>query len=619
MCGINGIVNNLSKIGHHKATISKMNDVLAHRGPDGEGIFVSLDKHAIFGFRRLAIVDVENGAQPIEIIHNQYHFAIVCNGEIYNHRELRGQLEKKGHTFKSGSDAEVLLISYIEWGEKCLSRLNGAYAFAIYDGKKELIFLARDRVGIKPLYYSIIDGTLIFSSEPKGILCYPGFVREPDVETIAEYVLGTHSFPDGCAPLDRSFFMGIKSLHPGKYGIFKNNTLSCATYWDVFIEKSEGADHEERLRAQLIKAVEIRIPDEVRFGTALSGGLDSSIVTSIVENQQNEEVLSTCVRFCDCGFNPDYEHAQKLASQRRIRLIPTDINAEDLLTYIDPMIRAMDEPHDAIRQLGLFAVYRTLQQAGCKVALVGEGADEFNLGYYQTYPGFFIDEEGIKKPEHLHNALANKIPLFSHHFTDEFLKSVDFEKIITSIVENHYEKCQSAKPIDRMQYYYCKKFLKYRLDANDRCGMAHSIEARVPFCDHNVVEASIQISDKLNIAKGTEKNVLREAFKDTLPKEIIERRKYPLPENTEIAFYRLIAKKMDETIASMHPSFWNLLKRESILELSSRFKEKIDGLEIKEVDMDDLTSEVPLGEESDVKIKHVFGILTLMRWYQIYF
>lgn len=618
MCGINGIINNHGKNKSSRRIIRRMNKAILHRGPDGEGIFVSKSRHAAFGFRRLAIVDVKNGAQPIEIAHGKHEYAVVCNGEIYNHDELRKELRCKGYSFKTHSDTEVLLSSYIEWGEECLQRFNGAFAFAIYDGVKDSIFMARDRVGIKPLFYSILkNGTLIFSSEPKGILAYPGFPREPDNETIAEFFVGTHSLPDGCAPLDRSFFKGIRSLLPGTHAYFKDSILTTKLYWDISINKANKPDHVEKLKKQLEKAIDIRIPREVKFGTALSGGLDSSIVTSVVK-EHGFDALSTCVRFSDSKHNPDYEHAERLSKQKNIQLLPTDLAAEKIISFIDPMIMAMDEPHDALRQLSLFAVYKTLQKAGCKVALVGEGSDEFNMGYFHSYPGFHIDRETCKDSEAFRAALKSKLPQLSQYFTKGFLDSVDFEKLIDFKVTNYFDRCKSSDPMDQMQYFYIKKFLKYRLDANDRCSMAHSVEARVPFCDHNVVEVSLQIPNELNLKQGTEKYALREAFRRLLPDYIVERRKYPFPENEELRLYSLLALELDNQIESAAPGIWKILDKRSAIALNQRFKSKINDLE-HEGDVSELTKEVPMGKNAGIKVKHVFSVLTLMRWYQIYF
>ena len=617
MCGITGIVN-FNHPQNGKGIVRKMNKKLVHRGPDDEGIFVSRDNRAVFGFRRLAIVDVDNGRQPIELIHNQKQYAIVCNGEIYNHKRIRKTLERRGHSFRTGSDMEVLLASYIEWKEGCVKRFNGAFSFAIYDGKDNSVVLARDRLGIKPLFYTILqDGTLIFSSEPKAILIHPQFRAEPDNMAIAEFFLGTYSFPSGSAPLDRSFFKGIHSLGPATVAIFKGNQLEFDGYWDVSIEKNEG-NHVERIREEVRNAVIMRIPDEVRFGTALSGGLDSSIVTSIAE-LEGGPVTAATVSLGD-SENPDHAYASRMAWGRQIRLVTAELRAEDIISDMDDMISAMDEPHDAIRQLSLFAVYRALRKAGCKVALVGEGADEFNMGYYHFYSGFGRDMETCRSSGAFRAALKRRASRISEYFTDEFLGSVDFDELIDFQVTNYYDRCQSYDPVDRMQYFYIKKFLKYRLDANDRCSMAHSVEARVPFCDHNVVQASLRVPNDSNLKNGTEKCVLREAFRDILPKEIAERRKYPLPEDESLKLQKLISDELEKNIESADPGIWRILNREAIIQLNKKFREKIGRLERDgEIQGRELTKEDVLGEKTGIRTKHVFGILTLIRWFQIYF
>jgi asparagine synthase (glutamine-hydrolysing) len=622
MCGIDGLVNFSLPVENGEKIVEMMNDSLSHRGPDDEGIFISGDRHVVLGNRRLSIVDIELGAQPVVVTHDGHEYSITCNGEIYNYREIRGELEKKGHAFKTNSDTEVVLRAYIEWGIGCINGFNGQFAFAVYDGKYNAVYLVRDRVGIKPLYYTVVDdGTLVFSSEPKAILIHPDLEKAPDNETIADFFLGVFSFTDGSASLDRSFFQGIYSLDPGTYAIFNGNRLKTEEYWDVSIHKEEKDEKRvtESFREKLEAAIATRIPDEVEFGTALSGGLDSSIVTAVVESKQDNEIISACIRFRDSGNNPDYEHAKIFAGQKNINLLTADLTAEEIISYIDPMIRAMDEPHDTIRQLGLFAVYGTLKKAGCKVVLVGEGSDEFNMGYYYNYPGFYRDRETISDSEGFRAILRTKIPQISRYFTEEFLASVDFDKIIDHNVTNYYDACDSEDPMDKMQYLYTKKFLKYRLDANDRCSMAHSVEARVPFCDHDVVGLSLRIPNGMNLKDNKEKCVLREAFRKMLPREIAERSKYPLPESDELLLHRLIAEELDGNIRTAKPGIWKILDKESIVELNERFKGKIGELEKEGKGGSELTKEIPMGEETGIKVKHVFSILTLIRWFEINF
>lgn len=620
MCGINGIVNFISSIENKNKIIKSMNDSLIHRGPDGEGTFISKNRHIIFGHRRLSIVDIKGGMQPITVIHRGYEYSIVFNGEIYNYKELRKKLKKKGYVFKTKSDTEVLLNSYIEWGAKCVKKFNGPFAFAIYDSKSNRVYLARDRLGIKPLYYSVLkDGTLIFSSEPKGILQHPKFEKEPDNETIVDFFLGTFVLTDSCPTLNRSFFKNIYSLEPGTYALFGKNNLKITQYWDIPInKKSENfkSDIPKLLKKELEKAILIRIPEEVKFGTTLSGGIDSSIITSTTADNYDGQVISSTIKFKNQD-NSDFSHAKLLAKEKKLKLLETNLTPKKMISTIDAMVKAMDEPHDTVRQLGLFATYLTLYKASCKVVLIGEGSDEFNLGYYFTSPGFNKDLDLCYNSKTFRKIWKKRSKHALKYFNKDFLKSIQIDKIIDYNISNYYEKCKSDDPTKKMEYFYTKKFLKYRLDANDRCSMAHSVEARVPFCDHNFVKIALQVPHKLNIKNNCEKYILRQAFRNSLPKEIYNRRKYPLPENEEIEFHRLIAKELDNNVRNTNPAIWKILNKNHIISLNKNFKNKIR--KIAENGNGTLTKEILMSDPTDLRSKHIFIALTFMRWFNIYF
>jgi len=592
-----------------------MNSALLHRGPDSEGIFRSNDTCATMGTRRLSIVDVKNGQQPFVCSRGNTEFSCVFNGEVYNFKELKEELIRKGHKFETDSDTEVVLKSYIEWGRQCVDHFRGIFALAIYDGKE--LFLARDRLGVKPMFYALLtDGTLVFSSEPKGIFRYPEFKKEPNPESIAEYFLGTFLFTDSCTSLDRSFFRGVFSVNPGSYIVFSQDGLQHHEYWDLPIYgEQHDIDFIAELRRELTRAILEQIPREVKFGTALSGGLDSSIVTAIVAANFTGRIPSATIRFIGDEHNPDFEHAELFARDNNVDLLVTELSPSSLIGYIDDMIRAMDEPHDTIRQLGLFAIYKRLHEAGCKVVLVGEGSDEFNLGYYHFSPGFGKDLCITSKM--FREAWKRRITHASRYFTLDFLQMIDFDRIITHISTDYYERCRSKRPIDRIQYYYAKKFLKYRLDANDRCGMANSIEARVPFCDHRFMELAFQVPPSMNLSHGLEKNVLREAFKQDLPAEIYRRQKYALPESKDLLLYELIAQELDKNILTADKQMWNILDRNFIIELNKEFKVRIERA--KAGDRVNFTGEIRMHEEVDLKIKHVFLALTFLRWFDINF
>jgi asparagine synthase (glutamine-hydrolysing) len=619
MCGVNGIVNFATLVKDSVQTVDMMNTALQHRGPDGEGTFLSKNGKVLFGHRRLSIVDVQKGSQPFVVNCNGFSYVITYNGEIYNYKELRKELKALGHIFRTNSDTEVLLHSYIEWGERCLNRFNGQFAFVIYDEKEEKIFLARDRVGIKPLYYTTLeDGSFVFSSEPKGILAHPDFKKEPDHKTIADFFLGMVSFIDWCPSLTRSFFEGLHALAPGTYAILDHAGFNIMQYWDVLIpDKKIYTSAITLLGDALKKSIYMRIPEEVPFGTALSGGLDSSIITSIAADTVSDSLKSATIRFQDVAENPDFEHAKILAQSKGLSHITPELTAEAMIADVDLMIKAMDAPHDTIRQLGLFATYRNLRDVGCKVVLVGEGSDEFNLGYYYFCSGFLHDRHVCDTSQKFKQVLWKRISHVSQYFSEDFLTSVDFNAIIDYNISQYFIKSKSKDSLDMMQYLYAKRFLKYRLDANDRCAMAHSVEARVPFCDHNVVNVSLSVSPELNLKNGTEKHVLREAFKNNLPSKLVERRKYALPESKDVSLYKLLLGVLEKNIISCSPRVWSILSKNYALELAHMFKEEIKRIEGGSENC--LSKNIPLSHDVSLRVKHVFTILTFLRWFQLYF
>lgn len=487
--------------------------------------------------------------------------------------------------------------------------------------------MARDRTGIKPYYYSLLeDGTLLFSSEPKGILGHPGFKKEPDNTTIADYFLGMLTFAGGNAGLDKSFFKGINGFNPGTYAIFSKNGLNIKEYWDIPIFTKQldtkRKDFVKYLGEEVEEAIKIRLPDEVKFGTALSGGLDSTIITAVADENFDGKFISSSIKFKGDTKNPDFEHAQIFAKQRGIKLLTPNLTAEKMISDIDFMIEAMDEPHDTIRQLGMLANYRTLHKAGCKVVLTGEGADEFNLGYYHKFPGLKLDKEQCSTSKKFRALWKKRVPHCSQYFTKDFLDSINFEKVIDYNVSNYYDKCKSKNPIERMQYFYAKKFLKFLQDANDRCSMINSVEARLPFCDHKVIKIALEVPMWENLKGGTEKFVLREAFKNKIPKEIYERRKAPLPANEEMKLHKLVAKELDKNIKHASSGVWSILNKEYIKQLNNLFKNRIKELENhlgKGKGGEYLTAWLPINQEVEIRTNHVFSVLTFIRWYQMNF
>lgn len=615
MCGINAIIDFSTPPKGADSIIQRMNDALAHRGPDGEGMFRSRGGEVVLGVRRLAIVDRAGGDMPITYTRDGTEYAIVANAEFFNHAEIREELEDKGYVFSTRSDVEVALFSYIEWGSACVEHLRGQFAFIVYDGHGRSVFVARDRIGIKPLYYTVLGHTLLVSSEPKGILVHPAIERVPDARAIADYFLGVLAIGKS-EPLDRSFFEGIRALPPGHAAVFDASGFTIQKYYEPVIRREGRAiDHEAVLRKETARAIIEQLPDEVPYGIALSGGLDSSVIAAMAVQSSVPPLLAAAIRYAGQD-NEDYCFAAAFAEREGLRLDAPVIAAEQLIADIDHVVVALDRPYDSPRELGLFEAYRSIGSAGAKVALIGEGADEFNLGYFYTLPGFHDGGEACATADGFRAMLRSRAGSVTAFFSPDFIDAPLIDSIIEENVRTYYVEPDLADPVDRMQYFYIRKFLKLRLDISDRLSMAHSIEARVPFCDEAVIDASLQVPSALNLANGTEKAVLRAAFADILPPEIMQRRKSPVPESVQPRLYRLIIEAFDAACVQADPSVWRILDMRYALTLRENAERTVSAAERGE--RITLHGGQPLAQ-STFRMRHLFVTLTFLRWHRRYF
>ncbi len=297
MCGICGFISLKIQPINKQDIIKKMLEVISHRGPDDEGAF--MENHAALGVRRLSVIDLNTGHQPI---HNEdSSLWIVHNGEIYNFPELKSFLIKKGHVFYTKSDTEVIIHLYEEYGYECLSKLNGMFAFAIWDKKKNELFIARDRFGIKPLYYSDFDAQLLFASEAKSILQFPGFNKGLDLAALDQYLTFEY------VPSPRSIFQKIRKLQPGHYLIYKNQNVNITKYWDIGVIKTTNflkeTEVEEKLLGLLKNSIKRHLISDVPLGIFLSGGIDSSFIAALASNFSSEKIKTFSIGFKDDSFD----------------------------------------------------------------------------------------------------------------------------------------------------------------------------------------------------------------------------------------------------------------------------------------------------------------------------
>lgn len=542
MCGFTGFLDNTS---NKKEILNEMLDTIIHRGPDQVGEFIN-DNIAL-GFRRLSIIGVNNGLQPL--FNEDNSLALVFNGEIYNYKELREELTNKGHIFKTNTDSEVLIHCYEEYKENMVHKLRGMFAFVIYDISNKNIFAARDHFGIKPFYYYLSDDNgLIFGSEIKSFLKHPNFKKELNENALKPYLTFQYSV------LEETFFKGVFKLQPGHFLTFKNGNLSTTQYWDINFNQqdmslSQSIDSIENIMHESIK---LHKESEVPVGSFLSGGVDSSYITA---NLLPEKSFS--VGFKQDRFN-ESNLAEELSNSLNIENIQKIITADECFENISDIQYYMDEPQSNPSSLPLYFLSE-LAREHVTVVLSGEGADEI-FGGYEWYTDDKILKKYKKLPFIFRKSIANiskKLPQFKGRTTlikggsaveDYFIgQALIFEedeacnilnikyqnsKSVKEITGPIYAKVKNQDDITKKQYLDLKLWLQGDILLKaDKMSMAHSLELRVPFLDKEVMKVGESIPTIHKINNKTTKLALREAAINTLPEEWAKREKkgFPVP------------------------------------------------------------------------------------------
>ena len=556
MCGITGFVDLQHRLAPDEAaaTLERMCRVIAHRGPDDQGT-MQTDDGAHLGMRRLSIIDLAGGHQPIS--NEDGTVSIVFNGEIYNYRELQPELEARGHHFQTHSDTEVIVHSYEEFGPDCVAKLRGMFAFAIWDAKKQSLFIARDRVGKKPLYYTLTpEGALIFGSELKSLLQHPSVRREVNPRAIDAYLTW------GYVPDPLSILKGIRKLPPGHYLTFANGRVDVSCYWDFRYEPVQeetsrrAEDYLEELRSLLAESVRLRLIADVPLGAFLSGGIDSSTIVGLMAREMSQPVKTFSI-----GFNEDSYNELKYA-RIAAKHFGTDhhefVVTPDLCQIVDDLAWFLDEPFADSSAIPTYMVSKLARQH-VKVVLSGDGGDELFAGYTR----YVIDQRrssfaglprfvrhglmaplsrhlphGARGRNFLHNVALDSldryldsISIFTELnkpllYTDAFRGQLQRNGDEVTPFRSYAERVRTGEPLDALLYIDSKTYLPGDiLTKVDRMSMAVSLEARVPLLDHKLIEFvnSIPASLKLN---GLEtKHVFKQAIRDFVPAEILNRPK----------------------------------------------------------------------------------------------
>jgi asparagine synthase (glutamine-hydrolysing) len=554
MCGIAGFIakeKNVS-IGEREILLDKMCASITHRGPDEQGTIVK--NRAALGMRRLSIIDLKTGQQPI--FDCSGNLAIVFNGEIYNFLELKKDLESRGHKFKTNSDTETIVHAYEEFGADCLEHLRGMFAFAIYDFRDETLFIARDRVGKKPLFYSLTEkGNFVFGSELKVLIEHGEISREIDFAALDAFL----TF--GYVPEEFCIFKDVEKLEPAHFLIFKDGKISTKKYWDFdYAENTEiksEAEYIEILRELIKEAVKVRLISEVPLGAFLSGGVDSSAVVAMMS-----QISETPVKTFSIGFNEDSFNELKFA-----RIAAKRFNTEhhefivtpDLVEIVDDLVWHFDEPFADSSALPTFMVSK-LAREFVTVVLSGDGGDELFAGYtrYQVdrkrsglerLPKIIrenvfqtISEKlphGAKGKNFLYNvsldAVNRYIDSVSHFgkLKKNALYSADLRENLNGdlgrgaeVFKKIAESVLSKNPVDKLLYLDSKTYLPSDiLTKVDRMTMANSLEARVPLLDQKLIEFVVKIPAELKLKNLETKYIFKKALEGVVPREILYREK----------------------------------------------------------------------------------------------
>jgi len=561
MCGINGIA--FSTRSHRQVStdvLTRMRDILHHRGPDDGGIFI--DNNIGLGHRRLSIVDVAHGAQPMSL----GDCTIVYNGEVYNHADYREKLESRGHTFDNRSDTETILHLYAEYGRDCVEHMRGMFAFAIWDKSKRELFIARDRFGVKPLYYlHDAEGNLLFASEIKSLL------EAGAVKPAINYNALPDQFANHGTSGDETLFAGVKRLLPGATLTWKDGKIDIREFWDLSFEPKHApmsdAEYIDEWREMFRKSVELRLMADVPLGMFLSGGIDSSSIAAMMSTMVSEPIKTFSVGFHEREAN-ELEYARLVAERFGTDHHEITITPQQFFDALPNLVWHEDEPIGFIASVPLYFVSKLAGQH-VKVVLTGEGSDETLAGYgryakalqllnygekyTELTPGFLrnavrggvatlpnslsrkLSRTFLTRDSDIENLFFDNFGVFTRAMQKELFTHETRERIENTnpyLLQNQWlTKCDADDVLDKLLYVDTKTYLHELLMKQDQMSMAASIESRVPFLDHKLVEFTARMPREMKLRGGTTKWILREAMKGILPAEILDRPKmgFPVP------------------------------------------------------------------------------------------
>lgn len=573
MCGFVGVTNLKQNISNDKNIIIDMNNSLKKRGPDECGYYT--DSNILLGHRRLIVIDPDGGKQPMTYQYNGNTYTIVYNGQLYNTKELKEELLQNGFTIETTSDTEVLLKSYICFQEDVVHKLNGIFAFAIWDSNYKKLFIARDHLGVKPLYYTVFNHHFIFSSEVKAILEFPNFQSKLDKQGICELF--------GIGPAHTSgltAFKDIYELKPASYLIYNENGIYVHKYW-----KMKSAPHTDSLgktcetvKYLLEDSIKRQLVSDVPLCTFLSGGLDSSIITLYAShycqehglpplNTYSVDYVDNDKNFVKTDFQPNSDNyyidlmCKKLNTNHHTIVLDTP----ELANSLEDAMLARDFPGMADVDSSLLLFCKNVKNEAT-VTLTGECADEIFGGY----PWFFREDAlqsgtfpwsiAISERQQLLNPSISKSVDLDDYINYRYLESLDEVEILDSDSKETAEK-------RKISHLTLNWFMQTLLDRSDKMGMYNGFEIRVPFCDYRLAEYVWNIPWEMKALNGREKGLLRYVMKDVLPAEIVDRKKSPYPKTWNPTYLKKVKEMLSKIMEDKNAPINELLNREYILQI----------------------------------------------------
>ena len=571
MCGLTGWLNFKDNLKEKTKIIENMTNSLTHRGPDEWGYYIT--ENILLGHRRLVVIDPEGGKQPMTRQIGLYKYTIVYNGELYNTDEIREILKQKGHYFLSHSDTEVLLVSYIEWGNECVQYLNGIYSFVIWEDYKQTLFMARDRLGVKPLFYSYINDNFIFGSEIKAILQHPDF--EPIIEE--EGILDLF----GLGPsrtLGFGVFKNICEVKPGEYLKLSNTGLTKKIYWQI-----ESHAHTDNMETTLEKTRELvedaitrQLVSDVPLCTFLSGGLDSSGISSIASSnmKQKNKLLNT--------YSIDYEGNEKYfkgsyyqpTSDNYWVNVVSDyiesnhnkyvINNQNLAKTLYNAVNANDLPGMADIDSSLYLFCGRVKEDHT-VALSGECADEIFGGY----PWYRNDEDIYYDGFPWNKYLDVRKSFLSNNIKDLPYEDYVYSRYRETVDELDFSEKEDthSKRIKMLTYLNIKWFMITLLNRKDRMSMAQSLEVRVPYADHRIIDYTFNIPWDIKYENQVEKSLLRKSLEKVLPNKVVYRKKSPYPKTYNPEYEKTVKEMLSNIISNPNAPIHYLIDTKKVNEI----------------------------------------------------